>query len=375
MSLLSGVANAFFSQLAQGDSLMDYQHAARTFVDGLYRLSPKHQTLYHVFIDLNPAVANLDAATNIEIGMMAKTVNLPKFSVTTKTLNSYNRKSVIQEKINYDPLTITFHDDNADIIRNFWYRYYSYYYRDSDHSLTMYNQDYKYKQRQEQNWGFTPLNSLGTQNYINLIRIYSLHQKSFSSYILVRPTITSFTHGEHAAGDYGPIEHTMQIAYEAIQYETGLVSQGSVIGFKTLHYDNTPSPLSTLGGGTTSILGPGGLLAGINSVTSNLQNGNFVGAALGALRTANNFKNTNLSTVATAELSQLGMNVLRSQNAQSTIFAPTAASVNRGLGTAIPSLPGSGGLPSIGIINNLNRQNNQVGPTNQSPVSLISNLF
>ena len=215
-------------------------------------------------------------------------------------------------------MSITFHDDSADVVRKFWYGYYSYYYRDSDHQLAIYDQDHKYKKRQQQNWGFSPQSSNGTPAYINAIRIYSLHQKSFSSYILIRPTITSFTHGEHSAGDYVPIEHTMQVAYEAVQYEQGQVSNGSVLGFGGIHYDHSPSPLSSLGGGTTSILGPGGLVEGISDVVTNLQNGNFIGAALGGFRTANNFKNTNLKTVASAELAQLGKDILNSQNTMST---------------------------------------------------------
>ena len=146
----------------------------------------------------NSEVARTDQNSQIELGMMAKSVTLPRFSVSTKTLNAYNRKNIAQEKINYDPLSITFHDDSADVVRKFWYGYYSYYYRDSDHQLAIYDQDHKYKKRQQQNWGFSPQSSNGTPAYINAIRIYSLHQKSFSSYILIRPTITSFTHGEHS---------------------------------------------------------------------------------------------------------------------------------------------------------------------------------
>lgn len=369
MSVLSSIANNFLTQLATGDKIKDYQHAARTFVDGLYRLSPKYQNLFHVFIDVNPTIAQLDPANQIEIGMLAKAVNLPKFTVQNKVLNAYNRKNIVQERINYDPLQITFHDDSADVIRNFWYGYYSYYYRDADHNLTMYNQDHKYKQRQEQNWGFSPASSsaAGTPNYINSIRIYSLHQKSFSSYILVRPTITSFTHGEQAYGEYQPIEHTMQIQYEAVQYEYGPVSNGTVLGFSSIHYDNTPSPLSTLGGGTTSIFGPGGLVAGIGSITTNLQNGNFIGAALGGLRTANNFKNSNLRNVATAELSQIGMNILRSQNTQSTVFVPTAAAVNQGIAKAVGGLPGLGSATASG--NKINTQNNNIPNSNQGLIN------
>ena len=151
----------------------------------------------------------------------------------------------------------------------------------------------------------------------------------------------------------------MTVAYEAVQYATGPVSSGTVLGFSTIHYDNTPSPLTSLGGGTTSILGPGGLVEGAGDVVTNLQNGNFLGAALGGFRTANNFKNTNLKTVGGAELVQLGKNILRGQNPLSTVFVPTAGTINRGIAKAVNALPGG----SVGT--NMNSQNAQIPSSNQ----------
>ena len=359
---MAGFFNQFLQHMCTGDEIHDWQHASRTFVDSLYRLSPKIGTMYHVFIDLNPTVATTDQNSQIEIGLMAKQVNLPKFTVQTKTLNAYNRKNIVQERINYDPISFTFHDDSADVVREFWYNYYSYYYRDADHEESLFHQDHKYKQRQEQTWGYTPQGGNNTPTYINAIRIYSLHQKSFSSYILMRPTITNFQHGQHTAGEYETMEHSMTVAYEAVRYETGPVTNGTVQGFNVIHYDNSASPLTSLGGGTTSILGPGGLIEGIGDVTTNLANGNFVQAALGGFRTANNFKNTNLKKVASAELQQLGRNILRGQNPLSTVFVPTAAGINQGISKAISGIPGIGKITNT---NNINSQNNQLPSSNQ----------
>ena len=359
---MASIFSDFLSQLGTGDKVRDYQHAARTFVDGLYRLGPKMGSLFHVFIELNPAIAKRDPRnpnSDYEIGLMAKTAQLPRFSVQNKILNAYNRKNIVQERINYDPITLTFHDDSSDVIRNFWQGYYSYYYRDSDHNISLYNQEYKYKPRQAQDWGFSPKNKgVGTPQYINAIRIYSLHQKSFSSYILIRPTITMFAHGEHQQGEYTPMDHTMSIAYEAVQYEYGRVSQGSVMGFNIMHYDNTPSPLTSLGGGTTSILGPGGLVEGAGDAVFNLQNGNYGAAALGSLRTFNNFKNSDLKTVAGGELAQTAKNILRGQNTQSTVFVPTAARVQEGISKAVSGIPGLGGVKKqTNGVPNINSQN------------------
>ena len=81
---MAGFFNQFLKQIATGDEIHDWQHASRTFVDSLYRLSPKVGTAYHVFMDLNPVVAQVEQNEQIEIGMMAKQIALPRFSVTTK---------------------------------------------------------------------------------------------------------------------------------------------------------------------------------------------------------------------------------------------------------------------------------------------------
>jgi hypothetical protein len=132
------------------------------------------------------------------------------------------------------------------------------------------------------------------------------------------------------------MEHQMTVAYEAVQYETGAVTNGTVQGFAEIHYDQTPSPLSSIGGGTTSILGPGGLVDGVSDSITNLANGNIFAAALGAYRTSKNFKKTSIKDVAKSEIAQTGRNILRGQNPLSTIFVPTSSSIKEGLSRASP---------------------------------------
>ena len=338
--MAAGFFNQLLSQVAHGDQIKDWQHASRTFVDGLYRLSPKMGSMFHVYVDLNSQVPHGDTS---EIGMMAKTVTLPKFTIQNKVLNAYNRKNIIQERINYDPISLTFHDDSSDVVSKFWQGYYQYYYRDWNHSEALYGMGSKYEKRQAQDWGFSPVGPKAI-NYIKSIRIYSLHQKSFSSYILINPLIQSFAHGQHAVGEYTPLENNMTVAYEAVHYESGPVRSGKVMGFDHVHYDKTASPLTSLGGGTQSLLGQGGVVQGIGDVLTNLGSGNFGAAALGALRTGTNLNNTNIKSAATAELSQTAMNILRGQNTQSTIFVPTMSSVQAGLATAVYSVPGLVGV-------------------------------
>ena len=117
------------------DGLKDYSHASKTFRTNGYELSPRTKFLFHVFFNINTgqipalqaAFGNNDIAT---IGMMVKSIQLPSYQMGVETLNQYNRKRLVQTKIEYNPVQIVFNDDQGDLIRNMWYNYYSYYYKD-----------------------------------------------------------------------------------------------------------------------------------------------------------------------------------------------------------------------------------------------------
>jgi hypothetical protein len=228
----------------------DYKHGKRIFVDGNYRLSPKYGFLYYVEFDFNPLITNISNQAAQELGMIVKSVNLPKFTIDTKIHNAYNRKNIVQNKINYDPVSISFHDDQSDTVRNFWYDYYSYFYRDPDYADATYSANHKYQSRPSFDWGYSPRPAIGYNNangaqpyqYIQAIRIYSMYQQQFSEYELINPIITSFKHGDHSASETtSMLSHDMTVQYEAVKYLTGSVTGDNVGGFITLNYDNTPS--------------------------------------------------------------------------------------------------------------------------------------
>jgi hypothetical protein len=294
-------------QVATPDNLRDFQHANKLFVGSNFRLNPKNNFLFYVFFDINTSVASpyISQKNSVtEIGLMVKQADLPKFSVETKTFNSYNRPNVVQSKLRFDPLNIVFHDDNANVVRNFWYDYYNYYYRDSDYDYATYGIDHKYQPQLNGKFGYTKRQE-NQRPYLRSIRIYSLHQKAFSEYILVNPMIKNFRHGQHTnSGDSGIMQHDMVVEYETVLYSDGRVTVDNPIGFATLHYDSTPSPLRQVGG-VKSIFGTGGLLDTAGSVLSDIQQGNFLSAAFKAARGINTAKGMNLKKAAISELTNI----------------------------------------------------------------------
>lgn len=256
---------------ADGTTVRDYRHAARIFVDDNFRLSPKYGFLFYVEFVFNPDISLVSNDSRRELGMIVKTCSLPKFSIDTKTHNAYNRKNIVQNKINYDPISITFHDDQADNVRNFWYDYYSFFFRDPDYADATYNAAHKYQSRSSFDWGYTPrptVNS-GVQpyQYIQSIKIYSLFQKNFSEYQLINPTITSFRHGDHANGESNLLEHQMTVQFETVKYLTGYTTSNTAGGYVDLHYDTAASPIAPADGTDLVDNGMGGYSNAPQTVT------------------------------------------------------------------------------------------------------------
>ena len=300
-------------QAATTDNLRDFAHANRLFVGSDFRLVPKHGAMFHVFFDINPnpQLANNQVSKDpnrIELGLMVKSVALPKYDIATKKLNSYNRQNIIQTRITYDDITIKFHDDSANIVRNFWYDYYRYYYRSSDYQESVYRQNYKYRPQDNGRFGYSlraELNSETIEPYLQSIRIYSLHQRKFSEYILINPLIRNFRHGAHSYSETNLLDHDMVIEYENILYSEGSVAPRTVKGFAQLHYDNRPSPLKQ--GGIKSIFGQGGLFDSATSILGVIGNpnstvGDYINAGFLAARTINTARSMNLKKAALGEL-------------------------------------------------------------------------
>ena len=124
---LKDVGSGFFGN----EYLRDYTHASKTFRTNAYGYSPKFKFLFHVKFELNDqlngTVKNLLPDKNFNLGLAVKSVQLPQYTFDTHVMNQYNRKRIVQTKIKYDDINITFHDDNANMIRNLWYAYYTYY--------------------------------------------------------------------------------------------------------------------------------------------------------------------------------------------------------------------------------------------------------
>jgi len=391
---LKGFEQGFFG----APGLKDYAHASKTFRTNGYELTPRYKFLFHVFFTINtgqiPALQNAFGDGEVAtVGLMVKSVQLPSYTIAVDTLNQYNRKRLVQSKIDYNPVQVVFNDDQSDLIRNMWYNYYRYYYKDSsynyDNSASIngsigqlqtlqngfnYNTNDIYENsRQVNDWGYigegyqdgitSPGQALGASNkppFFRDIKIYGLSQKKFASYVLINPIITNWDHDTYDYSQGGStMINTMTIRYESVKYYNGYVGgnqpSSRVVGFADPNrYDVTRSGISRPGSQNT-VFGQGGLVdAGIGLLEdlNALQTGqgglqNIIGAVQTAGTTYQTFKGKNIASIANQEAKQAANQILQTSlpgamrqvvNAGNGIFFPNAPknpTTNRTVGTGV----------------------------------------
>jgi hypothetical protein len=266
-------------------------------------------------------------------------------------MNQYNRKRLVQSKIEYQPVTITFNDDGGDLIRNLWYNYFSYYYKDpvqqyegvpntngTSGSLQTTPTGFGYNTRDTysndrfvNDWGYVGESYMdgtfapeGKPPFFRDIKIYGLNQHHFAAYVLVNPMITDWKHDTYDYSQGGGImTHTVSIKYETVKYYSGAIGavrpDTNVVGFADpAHYDQIRSSISRPGSQST-VLGQGGLLdAGIGiyedltALTGpNASIFNVIGAAQKALNVNQTLKKTPLSNIIRNDANAVRQDVLR----------------------------------------------------------------
>ena len=372
-NVLKDAAGAFFGS----DFLRDYTHASKTFRPNAYQNAPKFKFLFHVYFQLNPT-----GLPETNYGLLVKTVKLPSFTFDTSTLNQYNRKRIIQTKIKYDPINISFHDDNGNSIRKMWKGYYNYYYADGTKPQVIFNgargsattpqltggggfagaTDATYNSRTQyqpsitgnESWGYQGGTSDPTGQKIPFfknITVFGFNQHNFVAYTLINPVITSFSHDtyDYAQGN-GTMEHQMTVDYETVVYNEGPMdgkSPGNLVtGFgDEANYDRTLSPIARPGS-NSNILGQGGLVDGVGGAIKDFTDGNYLRAIQAAGTTYNTFKNTNILNIAKSEVVNGIINsVGGTPNRNVTVATPVFGAIQSAIGTAGAKLAGAKSSP------------------------------
>lgn len=244
----------------QGVYLRDSRHAANAFglnKSDLSNGTPRHKFEFFVKINFNSQLADyvraffVDPAEQAILHTMIKSITMPSMQIETATLNQYNKKRISQTKINYNPISITFHDSVEGRTLRLWEMYYEYYFRDglapekllvgqskptsfldafvgaftgengakAERVSEELGPDDTIKDRFNDNFGYN-LARVGNSKYlISSIEIYQVHGGKWSRTDIIRPRVSGFTHDtlDYEDGS-GLVEMKLDFDYEGVIY-------------------------------------------------------------------------------------------------------------------------------------------------------------
>ena len=271
---------SIFDALTGRVYLRDWQHAAKTFLPGGQGNAGKVKFTFHTYFSINEQAYSPPTGENY--GLLVKSVKLPTFNIDVQEMNQYNRKRLIQSKIKYQPIDITFHDDNASQITALWDAYYRYNYADAwnptvdpfagSTAIKNFNRrniydpsisgdiEYGYRGDARGQGGKDAREVQGEKvPFFNNITIYGMWAGNFIAYTLINPVITTMDHDTYDYADGGgTMTNRMTINYETVVYNSGKIDMQSeselVPGFGAdANYDSATSPLEQGGNNPVDI--------------------------------------------------------------------------------------------------------------------------
>jgi hypothetical protein len=269
---LQQLQNNILDQFTGRVYLRDYTHAAKNFLPGGMANAGKVKFTFHTWFQINPSAYQPPTGQNY--GLLVKTIKLPTFNMDVQEMNQYNRKRLIQSKIKYQPIEVSFHDDNASQVTAMWDAYYRYNYADAWNPIvapfTNATAEKDYNRRNIYDPSISGDTEYGYRGdargeggnradggekvpFFNNITVYGMWAGQFIAYTLINPVITSFDHDTYDYADGGgTMQNRMTINYETVVYNTGAIgdigpdgdASELVTGFANPDsYDRRESPL------------------------------------------------------------------------------------------------------------------------------------
>jgi hypothetical protein len=226
--------------------LQDSSLAATNFgINGIQFLSvPKSKFMFYVrFLRTGASSLNSDGSVNIaadiisdqnvsaDIGFVVKHMDRPRINFETETINQYNKKRVIQKKVTYNPIQLTFHDTIDNQVYRMFQSYFEFYFADSQHSSTFdWTNDVISSQiiGTDIGWGFIGSNlTAGLANYFTTVEVYQVFSGYYNQYDLINPKFLRFEPDQLDYSDgQSTNEITLELAYEGVNF----VANGAYLG-------------------------------------------------------------------------------------------------------------------------------------------------
>lgn len=313
------------------------------------------------------------------LGFTMKRIDRPGMSFQTQVLNQYNKKRVIQTKVEYEPISVTFYDTYDLRIHEMFQQYFRYYYGDGSKTIYDWSYDVTNRDFRSAPWGFSPnqIANPNDGNFFSHIEIYTFGNGSYTRTDLINPKITKFNPSD-LSYEEGLVtqEITMSIEYEGlVQYNEGKKSPmaGSILELSRLnladYYESEDGPIGD-GSLTSSWLGNPSVAQ--PDILSNLLNDITTAAVSGRPVTGKTVSNSVLNSFGKFNFGAGGMsggnNTMGSLLTTGTSGLTSGASGNQILGGM---MTGAGYGPVAGAV----QSGNYTGLALAGTVGAVSSLF
>jgi len=144
-------------------------------------------------------------------------VTAPSFNVDSVLMNQYNKKRVVQTRLNYDPVTVTFYDTNDNEWHDIMTNYIAHYYNDGNGIArrTTLEGSETVNPLFETDLGYTPT---ADRYYFPKIRINQHgYRNEFREYTLINPIITGIDADTMDYSDSQPVMYSVTFQPESVQ--------------------------------------------------------------------------------------------------------------------------------------------------------------
>lgn len=190
------------------------------------------------------------------VAFALKSVDRPKVSFQTETLNQYNRKRVIQTNHEFDAVMFKFHDTVMEDIQRMFEEYYQFYYSDpTAYSDVTVNDIVKGQQDPANPFGLKPTPT--PDGFFSHITVYQVFNRSYSKFELINPKIEQYNPDDLDYGQNDTNEISMGIEFEGITYHgvqeitTALIKE---MGLDATKFFDVSDTEQTMSGATTASL-------------------------------------------------------------------------------------------------------------------------
>lgn len=153
---------------------------------------------------------------SFELSKFVKTISKPKINIEVKQFNEYNRPRLVNEKLSYGDLNISFYDVKENPVQQFFFTYLKVIndtflckdYTDYDKKILLHQFD-----TDPTHWGW---NLDSYFNFIDKISVIEMYMDKMMVYTYMNPKITSIDFGTGKIGSWAPNEVNVSFKFEGI---------------------------------------------------------------------------------------------------------------------------------------------------------------